>query len=99
VAGGVPWRENQSDAAIAEYIDIAVDKLKVFRGAQQLTRQRHELIYVVVRPVGGIYPTILSRCIRIVASGNKPTLPMWSPCVCDIATRAISRGFSPISAS
>src|SRR6516162_10922973 len=31
-------------------------------------------------------------CIRIVELGNKPTLPMWSPCVCHIATRAISRG-------
>ena len=56
----MPWRGNQSDASVAEYIGITVDELKVLRGAQELTRQCHQLIYVVVRPVGGIYPAILS---------------------------------------
>src|SRR5258708_14875820 len=60
VTGSVPWRGNQSDAAVAEYIGITVDELKVLRGAQELTRQCHQLIYVVVRPVTGIYPAILS---------------------------------------
>lgn len=60
VAGGVPWRGNQSDAPVAEYIGIAVEELKVLRGAQELERQRHQLIYVVVRPVGGIYPAVFS---------------------------------------
>src|SRR6516165_3356185 len=59
VAGGVPWRGNQIDAPVAKYIGITVDELKVLRGAQELTRQCHQLIYVVVRPVGGIYPAIL----------------------------------------
>ena len=60
VARGVPWCGNQSDAAVAEYICITVDEPKVLRGAQELTRQCHQLIYVVVRPVVGIYPVILS---------------------------------------
>src|SRR5258708_14068017 len=60
VARGVPWCRNQSDAPIAEYIGITVDELKVLRRAQELTRQRHQLIYVVVRPVGGMYPAVLS---------------------------------------
>src|SRR5258708_39819601 len=60
VTGGVPWRGNQSDAAIAEYIGIPVDELKVLRPAQELTRQRHQLIYVIVRPVGGMNPAVLS---------------------------------------
>ena len=38
---------------------ISVDELKVLRRAQELTRQRHQLIYVVVRPVRGIYPAVL----------------------------------------
>src|SRR5271170_2582711 len=59
VAGGVPWRRDQSDAPIAEYIGITVDELKVLRRAHELTRQRHQLIYVVVRPVGGMYPAVL----------------------------------------
>src|SRR6516164_7274562 len=59
VAGGVPWRGNQSDAPVAVYIGITVDELKALRGAQELTRQRHQLIYVVVRPVWGIYPAVL----------------------------------------
>src|SRR5580692_8693537 len=60
VAGGVPWRGKQSDAPVAEYIGITVDELKVLRGTQELTRQRHQLIYVVVRPVWGVYPAVLS---------------------------------------
>src|ERR1700730_13476088 len=60
VAGSVPWRGNQSDAPIAEYIGITVDELKVLRRAQELTRQRHQLIYIIVRPVGGMYPAVLS---------------------------------------
>ena len=59
-AGGVPWRGNQGHAPVAECIGIAVDELKVLRGAQELARQCHQLIYVVVRPVAGIYPAILS---------------------------------------
>src|SRR5215472_2913401 len=59
-AWGVPWRGNQSDAPVAKHIGITVDELKVLRGAQELTRQCHQLIYVVVRPVAGIYPAILS---------------------------------------
>src|SRR5215469_12834662 len=59
-AGSVPWRGNQSDAPVAEYIGIAVDELKVLRRAEELARQCHQLIYVVVRPVGGMYPAILS---------------------------------------
>src|SRR6516165_11667769 len=58
-AGGVPWRGNQSDAAVAEYIGITIDELKVLRGPQELTRQCHQLIDVVVRPVAGIYPARL----------------------------------------
>ena len=60
MAGGVPWRGNQSDAAVAEYIGIAIDELKVLWGAQEHARQCHQLIDVVVRPVGGMYPAILS---------------------------------------
>jgi hypothetical protein len=38
------------------------------------------LIDVVVRAVGRADPfTYSARCIRTVESGNKPTLPMWSP--------------------
>src|SRR5271170_877843 len=59
VAGSVTWRGNQSDASIAEYIGITIDELKVLRCAQELTRERHQLIYVVVRPVGGMYPAVL----------------------------------------
>src|SRR5580704_11396471 len=59
VAGSVPWRGNQSDAPIAEYIGITVDEVKLLRRAQELTRERHQLIYVVVRPVGGLYPAVL----------------------------------------
>ena len=59
MAGGVPRRRNQSDASVAEYISASVDELKVLRGAQEATRQRHQLIYVVVGPVGGIYPAVL----------------------------------------
>src|SRR5262249_9609770 len=59
-AWGVPWRGNQSGAPVAEHIGITVDELKVFRSAQELTRQCHQLIYIVVRPVAGIYPAILS---------------------------------------
>src|SRR6516225_5575549 len=59
-AGGVPWRGNQSDAPVAKHIGITVDELKVLRGAQELTRQCHQLIYIVVRPVWGIYPAVLS---------------------------------------
>src|SRR5271170_1011552 len=81
VSGGVPWRGNQSDATVAKYIGITVDELKVLRRSQELSRQRHQLIDVVVE------------------LGSNPTLPMWSPCVCDIATRPMSSGFSPISAS
>jgi len=44
VAGGVSWRGDQSDAPVAEYIGITVDRLKVLRGAQQLTRQCHQLV-------------------------------------------------------
>src|SRR6516225_2450589 len=59
-AWGVPWRGNQSGAPVAEHIGITVDELKVLRSAQELTRQCHQLIYIVVRPVAGIYPAILS---------------------------------------
>jgi len=34
----VPWRGNQSDAPVDEYIGITVEELKVLRGAQELTR-------------------------------------------------------------
>src|SRR5262249_62405888 len=88
-AWGVPWRGNQSDAPVAKHIGITVDELKVLRGAQELTRQCHQLIYVVVRPVAGIYPAILSLLHQDCGVGEQATLPMWSPCVCDIATRAI----------
>ena len=59
VAGGVPRRGNQSDAPVAVYIAITIDELKVLRGAQELTRQCHQFIYVVVRPVRRIYPAVL----------------------------------------
>jgi hypothetical protein len=59
-AGGVARRGNQSDAAVSVHIGITVDELKVLGGTQELTRQRHQLIYVVVRPVARIYPNILS---------------------------------------
>src|SRR6516164_3241392 len=59
-AWGVPWRGNQSGAPVAEHIGITVDELKVLRSAEELTRQCHQLIYIVVRPVAGIYPAILS---------------------------------------
>src|ERR1700741_5479946 len=72
VAGGVPWRVNQSDASIAEYIGITVDELKVLRRAQELTRQRHQLIYVVVRPVGGMYPAV-AEDQRRTTQGLAPT--------------------------
>src|ERR1700722_2999352 len=60
VAGSVPWRGNQSHAPIAEYIGITVDELQVLRRAQELTRECHQLIYVVVGPVGGMYPAVFS---------------------------------------
>ena len=72
VTGSVPWRGNQSDAPIAEYIGITVDELKVLRGAQELTRQRHQLIYVVVRPVGGMYPAVLSLLHHNCGVGEQP---------------------------
>jgi hypothetical protein len=97
--GGVPWRGNQSDAPVTVYIGITVDQLKVLRGAQEITRQRHQLIYVVFCPLGEFIQLYSARCIIIAELENKPTLPMWSPCVCDIATRVISDGFSPIWAS
>src|SRR5215813_5708433 len=75
-AGRVPWRGNQSDAPVAEYIGITVDELKVLRGAQELTRQSHQLIYIVVRSVAGIIQLYSACCIRIVELGNKPMLPM-----------------------
>src|SRR5580704_2569682 len=56
----MPWRGNQNDAPVAEHIGIAVDELKVLRGAQEPARQRYQLIHVVIRPVGGTYPAILS---------------------------------------
>ena len=55
----MPWRGNQSDAPIGEYVGITVDELKVLRGAQELARQCHQLIYVVIGPVGRTYPAIL----------------------------------------
>src|SRR6202021_3075497 len=60
VAGSMPWRGNQGDAPIAKYIGITVDKLKVLRRAQKLTSQRHQFIYVIVRPVPRMYPPVLS---------------------------------------
>jgi hypothetical protein len=60
VSGGVPRRGNQRDAPIAEYIGITVDELKLLGRAHELTRQRHQLIYVVVRPVRGMYLAVLS---------------------------------------
>src|SRR5580698_2101645 len=60
VAGGMARRGNQSHAPIAEYIGVTVDELEVLRRAQQLTRQRHQLIYVIVRPIGGMYPAVFS---------------------------------------
>ncbi len=59
MAGGVPRRGNESDAPIAEYIGRPIDELKVLRGAQELTRQCLQFIYIVVRSVRGIYPAVL----------------------------------------
>src|SRR5579864_5458204 len=72
VSGSVPWRGNQRDAPIAEYIGITVDELKVLRRAEQLTRQRHQLIDVVVRPVGGMYPTVFSPLHHDCGVGEQP---------------------------
>src|ERR1700722_37554 len=59
MARGMPWRRYQGDAPIAEYIGIAFDELKVFRCAQELTRQRHQLIDVVVRSIRRMNPLVL----------------------------------------
>src|SRR5580704_3909648 len=72
VAWGVPWSGNQSDAPIAKYIGIAVDELQVFRRTQELTRQRHQLIYVIVRPVGGMYPAVFRLLHHNGGVGEQP---------------------------
>src|SRR5580704_18859092 len=59
VPRGMPGRGNQDDASIAEYVAVTVDELEVLGRAQELARQSHQLIYVVVRPVRGIYPLVL----------------------------------------
>ena len=61
MARGVPWRGNQSDAPIAEYIRIAVDELKVLRRAQELTRQRHQLSPPQIRPLWSRKRTITAN--------------------------------------
>src|ERR1700722_6004411 len=72
VPRGVPWRGNQSDATVAKYIGIAVDELKVLRRAQELSRQRHQLIDVLVRPVRGMYPAVLSSLHHNCGIGEQP---------------------------
>ncbi len=60
VALCVPGRGKQRDAAIAEYIGITVDELKALWLAQELAGEGHQLMYIIVRPVGGMYPAVLS---------------------------------------
>src|ERR1700735_1218222 len=72
VPWGVPRRGNQRDAAIAEYIGVTVDELKFLRSAQELSRQRHQLIYVVVRAVGGMDPAVLSALHHNRGIGEQP---------------------------
>src|SRR5258707_780744 len=75
VSGGVPWRGNQRDATVAKYIGIAVDELQVLRRAQQLSRQRHQLIDVVVPPVRGMCPAVLSSLHHDCGVGKRPHVP------------------------
>src|SRR5271170_7982153 len=75
MAGGVTWRRNQSDASIAEYIGVTVDKPKLLRRAQQFARQRHQLINVVVRPVRRMYPAVLSFLHHDCGVGEQPHIP------------------------
>ena len=85
-AWGVPWRGNQSGAPVAEHIGITVDELKVLRSAQELTRQCHQLIYIVVRPVAGIYPAILSLLHQDCGVGEQAHVTyVVSVCVCAIS--------------
>src|SRR5271165_3382051 len=72
MARGVPRGRDQSNAPIAEYIGITVDELKVFRRAQELTRERHQLIYVVVWPVGRMYPAVFSLLHHDCGVGEQP---------------------------
>src|ERR1035437_7887667 len=67
----MPRSGNQSDAAIPKYVRIPVHELKVLRGTQELTRQCHQLIYVVVGPVGRMYPTILGSLHQNRGAGEQ----------------------------
>src|SRR5580693_5558496 len=81
-AGGVSRRGNQSDAPVAEYVGITVNQAKVLRRSQELARQRHQLVDVVVRPVGGMYPTILGLLHQNCGVGEQAHVTdMVSMCV------------------
>src|SRR5262245_21996137 len=83
-AWGVPWRGNQSDAPVAERIGITVDELKVLRSAQELTRQCHQLIYVVVWPVAGILSSYTQLAVSGLWSWGTSPRYLCGPRVCAI---------------
>ena len=72
VAGSVPRGGNQSNAPVAKYVGITVDELKILRRAQEFTRQRHQLIFVLVRPDGGMHPAVLSLLHHNCGMGEQP---------------------------
>src|ERR1700691_1325752 len=63
------WCGNQGNTAIAKYVCIAVQQLKMLWSAHELACEGLQLIHVVVRAIGRTDPLILgplyqNRCIR-----------------------------------
>src|SRR5262249_17025959 len=74
-ARSVPWRRDQSDTPVAEYVSITFDELKLLRRAQQLTCQCHQLIHVVVWTIGGIDPAVLGLLHENRGVGKQADVP------------------------
>ena len=87
MSGRVTWCGNQRDAA--PIINTSVSPSSNFSCfGVPISLPREPSIDSRCRsvhpgPKSSVYST---RCIRTVEFGNKTTLPMWSPCVWDIAT-------------